>query len=355
MTTIPPTPPPDAGTPAAPLLTLGHVRSAAGRLAGVAHRTPVITSRTLDQLTGATLLLKAENLQRAGAFKFRGAYNAVSTLDAASLAAGVIAPSSGNHAQAVTYAARLCGTHAVVVMPHDSAPAKRAATLGYGAEVVGYHRYTQDRDEITDRLAAERGLTLVHPYDQPAVMAGAGTTALELIEDAGRLDVLVVPVGGGGLISGCATTAKALLPRVRVIGVEPLASDDWQRSLAAGEPVRVPVGVTIADGQQLARPGRLTWQQAAPLIDQVVTVTDQQIVTAMSWAFERLKLVLEPSGACALAAVLAGAVEVAGRRVGVILSGGNIDPARFAELTAGPPGRSPAPPAGVVRTGGANR
>jgi threonine dehydratase len=315
-----------------PLLTLDDVRGAAARLAGVAHRTPVITSRTLDALTDATVLLKAENLQRMGAFKFRGAYNAVSTLDDAALAAGVIAPSSGNHAQALALAARLCGSRAVIVMPHDTPPAKRAATLGYRAEIVGYDRYTEDREAIARGLAAERGLTLVHPYDNLAVMAGAGTTALELVEDAGPLDVLLVCLGGGGLISGCATAAKGLLPAVRVIGVEPAAGDDWQRSLAAGEPITVPVPRSIADGQLAPCPGELTWQVASRLIDAVVTVSDEQIATAMGWAFERLKLVLEPSGASALAAVLAGVVDVGGSRVGVTLSGGNVDVATFGEI-----------------------
>src|SRR5512135_2758565 len=235
---MPPRPmPPDA----APLLALDDVRAAAARLAGVAHRTPVVTSRTLDARTGATVLLKAENLQRMGAFKFRGAFNAVSTLDDDARAAGVVAPSSGNHAQALALAARLWGTRAVIVMPADAPAAKRAATLGYGAEIVEYDRYTTDpsadREAVARRLATERGLTLVHPYDDLAVMAGQGTVALELVEDAGPLDVLLVCLGGGGLISGCATAAKGLLPGVRVIGVEPEAGDDWRRSLAAGEPV----------------------------------------------------------------------------------------------------------------------
>jgi len=319
-------------------LDLDAVRAAAGRLAGVAHRTPVVTSRTLDAVTGGTVHLKPENLQRMGAFKFRGAYHAVSRLDPRARAAGVIAPSSGNHAQAVAYAARLCGVPATVVMPTDAVVTKRAAVIGYGAQLVEYDRYTQDRQAITERLAAERGLTVLHPYDDLQVMAGAGTAALELIEDAGPLDVLIVPVGGGGLLSGSATAATALLPGVRVIGVEPVASDDWQRSLAAGEPVTVPIRPSIADGQQLARPGRLAWQVASPLVDEVVTVTDQQLVTAMRWAFERLKLVLEPSGACALAVLLAGSVDVTGLRVGAILSGGNIDADRFAALIAPPAG-----------------
>jgi threonine dehydratase len=325
------------------LLTLDDVRAAATCLDGAAHRTPVVTSRTLDALTGGTVLLKAENLQRMGAFKFRGAYHALSRLDSTALAAGVVAPSSGNHAQALALAARLYGSKAVIVMPQDTPRTKREATAGYGAQIVGYDRYAEDREAISRQLADERGFTLVHPYDDVTVMAGAGTTALELIEDAGPLDVLLVAVGGGGLLSGCATAAKGLLPRVRVIGVEPTAGDDWQRSLAAGHPVTVPVPRSIADGQLATRPGTLTWQIAGPLLDGVVTVTDEQIAQAMAWAFERLKLVLEPSGASTLAAVLSGAIDVTGLRAGVTLSGGNVDLARFAQLTghwAAPAGTS---------------
>ena len=323
------------------LLTLDGVRDAATRLAGVAHRTPVITSRTLDARTGATVLLKAENFQRVGAFKFRGAYHALTHLDAAALAAGVVAPSSGNHAQALALAAREFGTRAVIVMPYDTPLAKREATAGYGARIVGYDRYTEDREQLARTLVAEQGLTLVHPYDDLRVMAGAGTTALELIEDAGPLDALLVCVGGGGLLSGCATVAKGLLPGVRVIGVEPAAGDDWQRSLAAGHPVTVPVPRSIADGQLATRPGDLTWQAAADLLDSIVTVSDGEIAETMAWAFSRLKLVLEPSGACALAAVLSGRVDVAGLRVGVTLSGGNIELERFAQLTGALPPRVP--------------
>jgi len=318
-----------------PLLTLDDVRAAASRLAGIAHRTPVLTSRTLDARTGATVLLKAENLQRAGAFKFRGDYHAMSRLDPAVRAAGVVAVSSGNHAQAVALAARLFDTRAVLVMPRDAPAAKRRAVEGYGGEVVDYDRVLEDREQLARTIAAERGLTLVHPFDDLDVMAGAGTTALELVEDAGTLDVLVVCLGGGGLISGCATAARGLLPGVRVVGVEPVAGDDWQRSLAAGAPVRLPQRTGIADGLLAAAPGRLAWQVAAPLIDEVVTVDDAAIGAAVAWAFERLKLVLEPSGAAALAAVLSGAVDVAGRRVGVTLSGGNADPAVFAALLTG--------------------
>jgi threonine dehydratase len=278
------------------------------------------------------VVLKAEGLQRAGAFKFRGAFNAVSTLVAAGPLRGVCAASSGNHAQALALAARLCGTRATILMPRDAPPSKRAATEAYGAEVVGFDRYADDREALMAQLADDRGLRIVHPYDDPLVMAGAGTTALELLADAGELDMLLVPVGGGGLIAGCATVAKALAPAMRVVGVEPQASDDVARSKAAGRRERVTVGATIADGQQLPTPGELTWPVIDALVDEIVTVSDEQIVAAMVLLFERLKVVAEPSGASALAALLAGAVGGAGRRVGVVLSGGNVDAARFAAL-----------------------
>jgi threonine dehydratase len=295
----------------------------------------VISSRTLDDLVGARVLLKAEGLQRAGAFKFRGAYNAVSSLDATALAGGVCAASSGNHAQSLALAARLCGTRAVILMPADAPASKRAATEGHGAEVLTFDRYRDDRERLVAQLAAQQDLTVVHPYDEPLVMAGAGTTALELLEQAGELDLLLVPVGGGGLIAGCATAFKALAPGGRVIGVEPQASDDVARSMASGHPERVEVSQTIADGQQLATPGRLTWPIIRERVDAVVTVSDAEIVTAMRLLFERLKVVAEPSGACALAALLAGRVSVAaGQRVGVVLSGANIDARRFATLVS---------------------
>jgi threo-3-hydroxy-L-aspartate ammonia-lyase len=291
-----------------------------------------VRSRTLDEQVGARVVLKAEGLQRAGAFKFRGAFNAVSTLAAAGPLHGVCAASSGNHAQALALAARLCGTRATILMPHDAPPSKRAATEAYGAEVVGFDRYADDREQLMAQLASDRGLPVVHPYDDPLVMAGAGTTALELLEDAGELDVVLVPVGGGGLIAGCATVVKALAPATRVVGVEPLASDDVTRSKAAGRRVRVEVGRTIADGQQLPTPGERTWPIIDALVDEVVTVSDAEIVAAMVLLFERLKVVVEPSGASALAALLAGTVRAVGRRIGVVLSGANVDAARFAAL-----------------------
>ncbi|MFD5303372.1 MULTISPECIES: threo-3-hydroxy-L-aspartate ammonia-lyase [Streptomyces] len=316
----------------APPVTFVDVRDAAARLDGVAHRTPVLTSRALDALVGAETFVKCENFQRVGAFKFRGAYNAASRLSAGQLAKGIAAYSSGNHAQAVALAARELGTTAVVLMPEDAPRAKREATAGYGAEIVTYDRYTQDRTALGEALAEERGLALIPPYDHPHVIAGQGTAALELLEETGPLDALVVPVGGGGLIAGSATAAKALHPGIRVIGVEPEAGDDTKRSLDSGARVTIPVPRTIADGQALPTPGELTFSLNRRLVDAITLVSDDKIVAAMRFAFERLKIVLEPSGATALAALLAGRPEPRPRRIGVIASGGNVDAGRFAEL-----------------------
>ncbi|MEU4199207.1 pyridoxal-phosphate dependent enzyme [Streptomyces sp. NPDC045470] len=315
-------------------VTLDDVRDAAARLKGVVHRTPVLRSRTLDTLVGAEVHLKCENFQRAGAFKFRGAYHAVSRLAPEQLARGVAAFSSGNHAQAVALAARELGTSAVILMPEDAPRSKRDATEGYGAEIVTYDRYTGDRAALGARLAAERGLALIPPYDHPHVIAGQGTAALELIETAGPLDALLTPVGGGGLTAGSAVAATALVPGIRMIGVEPETGDDTRRSLAAGERVRIPVPRTIADGQALPEPGELTFPINQRLLDSVVLVGDDEIKAAMRLAFERLKIVTEPSGATALAALLAGAVDPLPRRVGVVISGGNIGLDRFLELMA---------------------
>lgn len=316
-------------------VTFQDVRDAAARLAGVAHRTPVLRSRTLDRLVGAEVHVKCENHQRAGAFKFRGAYNAVSRLPADRLAKGVAAYSSGNHAQAVALAARELGTTAVIVMPEDAPRSKREATAGYGAEIVTYDRYTGDRVAIGQALAAERALALVPPYEHPHIIAGQGTAALELIEEVGELDALVVPVGGGGLIAGSAVAATALLPGIRVVGVEPEAGDDTRRSLEAGRRIAVPVPRTIADGQAAEIPGELTFCVNRRLLDGIALVSDDQIREAMRFAFERMKTVVEPSGASALAALLAHRVEPLPRRVGVIVSGGNIDVRRFTELLGG--------------------
>jgi threonine dehydratase len=313
------------------VIELDDVRRAAARLDGVAHRTPVITSRTLDERTGATVGLKPESLQRAGSFKFRGAYNTVAQLDRPR---GVATASSGNHAQALALAAALHELPATILMPEDAPASKAAATEGYGARIVRFDRYTADRDALLTELAEREGLAAVHPYDDERIMAGQGTAALELIEDGGPLDLLLVPVGGGGLISGSATAARALCPDCRVLGVEPEVGDDVARSLAAGERVVVPVQKTIADGQQLETPGAHTFPVILERVAAIVTVSDAEIVAAMRFAFERLRLVLEPSGASALAALLHGKVECEGLRTGVILSGGNVDVARFRDLTA---------------------
>ena len=313
------------------MIDLDDVRRAAARLDGVAHRTPVVRSRTLDERTGAAVRLKPENLQRIGAFKFRGAYNTIAQLERVR---GVVTASSGNHAQAVALSAALHDLPATILMPEDAPASKAAATEGYGATIVRYDRYADDREALLRERAEREGLTIVHPYDDERIMAGQGTAALELIEDGGALDALLVPIGGGGLIAGCATAATALCPGVRVIGVEPAASDDTARSFAAGERVSVPPPRTIADGQQLDIPGEHTFPVVRERVAAVVTVTDAEIVGAMRFAFERLKLVLEPSGASALAALLHGRADVAGARTGVVLSGGNVDVDRFRSLTA---------------------
>ena len=314
------------------MLTFEDVQNAARRIEGAAHRTPVLTSRTLNERVGAEVFLKAENFQRIGAFKFRGAFNAVSRLTAEQRGRGVAAYSSGNHAQAVALAAALAGTSAVILMPADAPPTKVAATRGYGAEVVSYDRYAEDRAALAAKLADDRGLTLIPPYDHYDVMAGQGTVALELIEETGPLGAMLVPVGGGGLMAGCATAATALSPGIRMIGVEPLAGDDHARSMAAGHRVEIDVPRTIADGQAISQPGELTFEVNRRLVDRFELVTDDEIVAAMVFAFERLKVVLEPSGASALAALLAGRIEELPDRVGVVLSGGNVGLERFAEL-----------------------
>jgi threo-3-hydroxy-L-aspartate ammonia-lyase len=304
------------------VIAADDVRRAARVLDGVVHRTPVVRSRTL----GEHVVLKPENLQRGGAFKFRGAYNKIASLPPGT---DVLAFSSGNHAQAVALASRLLGAKATILMPTDAPRSKVEATKGYGAEVITYDRYTEDRDALGEELAAERGLELVRPYDDALVMAGAGTAALELIEDAGVPDTLVVPVGGGGLIAGSATIAKELGVR-RVVGVEPEAGNDWAQSFAAGKIVAIDVPRTIADGLQTHAPGELTWEVGSRLVDEIVTVTDSQIVEAMRFAFERLKLVVEPSGAVGIAAVLNGIVEAP--TIAIVVSGGNVGADRFAQL-----------------------
>jgi threo-3-hydroxy-L-aspartate ammonia-lyase len=321
-------------------ITFEDVRAAAGRLAGVAHRTPVLSSRSADERSGATLFFKCENLQRMGAFKFRGAYNALAQFDAAQRRAGVIAFSSGNHAQAIALAARLLKVPSVIVMPSDAPPVKLAATRGYqegqpGSEVVLYDRYTEDREAIGQRIARERGMTLIPPYDHPHVMAGQGTAALELVEQAGTLDALVVCVGGGGLISGCAVAARHLLPGIAVHGVEPEAGNDTQRSLARGEVVKIDVPQTIADGAQTQSSGKLTFPVIRALVAGIATVSDAQLITTMRFFAERMKLVVEPTGCLAAAAVLERVIDLRGQRVGVIISGGNVDRVKYAQWLAG--------------------
>ena len=324
-------------TTTTPPVTIDTVRDAADRLKGVAHRTPVLRSRTLDALVGAEVFLKCENFQRVGAFKFRGAYNAASRLTPEQLTRGIAAYSSGNHAQAVALAARELGTTAVIVMPEDAPRSKVDATIGYGAEIVTYDRYTEDRVAVGEALAAERSLALIPPYEHPHVMAGQGTAALELLEETGELDALIVPVGGGGLIAGSATAAKGLHPAIRVLGVEPEAGDDTKRSLEAGRRISIPVPHTIADGQALHTPGELTFSVNRRLVDGIALVSDEEIRDAMRFAFERLKIVVEPSGATPIAALLAGRAGSLPRRIGVIVSGGNVDADRFARLCSRAP------------------
>ena len=317
------------------MLQFAEIAAAAARLKGVAHRTPVVTSRTLDALRGARVLMKAENLQRMGAFKFRGGYNSVNVLSAAERARGVVAFSSGNHAQAVALAAQLHGCRATIVMPQDAPALKLAATRGYGAEVIVYDRYKEDRAAIAQRLTEERGAALIPPYDHLPVMAGAGTAALELIEDAGPLDALIVCAGGGGFLSGCTVAARHLLPAIEVFGAEPERGNDMQLSLARGEIVSIDVPRTICDGQQTQAVGKHPFEVIKAHVKDVLTVPDPVVVEAMRFAFERLKLVLEPSGACALAALMQHRERFAGKRVGVTLSGGNVDIARFMALMSG--------------------
>jgi threonine dehydratase len=318
-------------------ISFDDITAAAARLRGVAHRTPVLSSRTADEITGAQVFFKCENFQRMGAFKFRGAYNALAQFSPAQREAGVIAFSSGNHAQAIALSARLLGMPSVIVMPHDSPAAKLAATRGYqlgqrASEVVLYDRYTEDREAIGQRLAQQRGMTLIPPYDHAHVMAGQGTAALELIEETGPLDLLLVCLGGGGLISGCAVAAHAQSPGIAVIGVEPEAGNDTQQSLARGEIVHIDTPKTIADGAQTQHSGQLTFPVIQRMVQRIDTVSDAQLVDTMRFFAERMKLVVEPTGCLGAAALLHGVVPARGQRVGVIVSGGNVDLARYAAL-----------------------
>jgi threo-3-hydroxy-L-aspartate ammonia-lyase len=317
------------------MLQFSDIQAAATRIRGVAHRTPVLTSRTLDAMLGCSVFMKAENLQRMGAFKFRGGYNAVNVLSDAQRARGVVAFSSGNHAQAVALAAQLHGCQATIVMPHDTPSLKLTATRGYGAEVILYDRYKEDRAAIATALVQERDATLIPPFDHLPVMAGQGTAALELIEDTGPLDALIVCAGGGGFLSGCAVAAKHLLPQIEVFGAEPLHGNDMQQSLRAGRIVSIDVPRTICDGQQTQAVGQHPFEVIQALVSGVLTASDPQVVDAMRFVFERMKLVLEPSGACALAALMNSREQFKGQRVGITLSGGNIGLDRFVALVSG--------------------
>ena len=319
------------------LPTYSDVVDAAARIEGHAHRTPVLTSATADERWGARFFFKCENFQRMGAFKFRGAFNALARFDAAQKRAGAIAFSSGNHAQAVALSARILGLPAVIVMPHDAPAAKLAATRGYGAEVIQYDRFTQDREAVTRAIATERGMTLIPPYDHPDVIAGQGTAARELFEEVGALDALYVCLGGGGLTSGSALAARALSPGAKVFGVEPEAGNDGQQSLRAGRIVHIETPRTIADGAQTQHLGEYTFAIIRRDVEDIVTATDAQLVDAMRFFAERMKMVVEPTGCLAFAAACAAAEAggLRGQRVGVIVSGGNVDLARYAALLAG--------------------
>jgi threo-3-hydroxy-L-aspartate ammonia-lyase len=319
------------------LPTYPDVEAAARRLQGHAHRTPVLRSRSLDLSLGAEVFLKCENFQRMGAFKFRGAFNALSSLDEATRARGVIAFSSGNHAQAVALAARLLGVGATIVMPRDAPAAKLEATVGYGGRVITYDRYTESRETIAQRLAEESGGTMIPPYDHPSVIAGQGTAAAELIAECGPLDSLYVPLGGGGLLSGSLLAARALLPACKVYGVEPAAGNDGQRSFRQGSIVRIDVPRTIADGAQTQSLGNLPFEIIRRGAADILTATDQELVECMRFLAERMKIVVEPTGCLGLAAAQSRRAQIAGRRIGIILSGGNVDAARFAALVGAAP------------------
>ncbi|MES2247142.1 MAG: threo-3-hydroxy-L-aspartate ammonia-lyase [Pseudomonadota bacterium] len=314
------------------LPTYDDVIAAAARLEGHAHRTPVLQSTTANARWGAQFFFKCENFQRMGAFKFRGAFNALSKFDAAQRQGGVIAFSSGNHAQAIALSARLLSMPAVIVMPKDAPAAKVSATKGYGAEVVMYDRFTEDREALTKRLAQERGMTMIPPYDHPDVLTGQGTAVKELIEETGPLDHLFVCLGGGGLLSGSALSARALSPACKVYGVEPEAGNDGQQSLRAGKIVHIETPKTIADGAQTQHLGEYTFGIIQRDVDDIFTVTDEQLVEAMRFFAERMKMVVEPTGCLAFAGAIAAAKAIEGQRVGIVISGGNVDLSRYASL-----------------------
>ncbi|HDR9317183.1 threo-3-hydroxy-L-aspartate ammonia-lyase [Burkholderia vietnamiensis] len=316
--------------------TYDDVAAAAARLQGHAHRTPVMTSSTLDDALGAQVFFKCENLQRMGAFKFRGAFNALSRFDATQRRNGVITFSSGNHAQAIALSARMLGIPATIVMPQDAPAAKMAATRGYGGNVVTYDRYTEDREQIGRELAEKHGLTLIPPYDHADVIAGQGTAAKELFDEVGPLDAVFAPLGGGGLLSGTALATRALSPQAKLYGVEPEAGNDGQQSFRSGAIVHIDTPRTIADGAQTQHLGNLTFQILRRDVDDILTVTDAELVDSMRFFATRMKLIVEPTGCLSLAAARKMKDELAGKRVGIVISGGNVDLANFAALVSSP-------------------
>jgi threonine dehydratase len=312
------------------MIPFSEIEAARRRLAGIAHRTPVLSSRQFDEFCGASVFFKAENFQRAGAFKFRGAYNKVQAELERRSFQEVVAYSSGNHAQAVALVSKLLGLKATLVMPKDAPASKLAATRGYGAEIILYDRYTEKRDEIGQRLVAERAALLVPPFDDPLIMAGQGTAAAELLEIVSDLDVLLVPVSGGGLIAGCASAAKRLRPAIEVYGIEPVTADDTAQSLRKGERVEIPVPKTIADGLQVPCPGALTFPIIQETVRDILLVSDEEMIETLCWMLERMKVLVEPSGVVGAAAVRHRKADFSGKRVGVILSGGNVDRRKLA-------------------------
>lgn len=312
------------------MLTYDSILQARKRLRGVAHRTPVLTSRQFNEQVGCEVFFKAENLQRVGAFKFRGAYNKLASLNPEERKRGVLAYSSGNHAQATALAAKLFGVPAMIVMPSDAPQIKVAATRAYGAEIIFYDRYSQNREDTGEKICRERGMTLVPPFDDYAIMAGQGTAALELFEDVPELEFLLTPTSGCGLLAGCAVAAKHLRPQIRIFGVEPEAGNDTWQSFRRGERVEIPVPKTIADGLQVTSPGKLTFPIVRELVEDILLVSDQELISTMRFMLERMKVLVEPSGAAGAAAVFHRKADFAGKRVGVVLSGGNVDLAKLA-------------------------
>ncbi|MBY4673686.1 threo-3-hydroxy-L-aspartate ammonia-lyase [Burkholderia multivorans] len=320
-----------------PLPSFDDVAAAAARIAGHAHRTPVMTSRTVDDALGAQVFFKCENLQRMGAFKFRGAFNALSRFDAEQRRRGVVAFSSGNHAQAIALSARMLGIPATIVMPQDAPAAKIAATRGYGATVVTYDRYTEDREQIGRELAERDGLTLIPPYDHPDVIAGQGTAAMELFDEVGPLDAVFTPLGGGGLLSGTALATRALSPNARLYGVEPEAGNDGQQSFRSGAIVHIDTPRTIADGAQTQHLGNITFPIIRRDVDDILTATDDELVDCMRLFASRMKIVVEPTGCLSFAGARRMKDELKGKRVGIVISGGNVDLDAFSALLASRP------------------